>query len=70
MAQEYESLQFTIEKILPHGIFVFAGSPKAGKSWLTIDMCQAISTGGKLWDVCELKPCVHGIFTNRMAETS
>ena len=50
MAQEYEPLQFAIEKILPHGIFVFAGSPKVGKSWLTLDMCQAISTGGKLWE--------------------
>ena len=50
MAQEYEPLQFTIEKILPHGIFIFAGSPKVGKSWLTLDMCRAISTGGKLWD--------------------
>jgi len=50
MAQEYEPLQFTIDKILPHGVFVFAGSPKIGKSWLTLDMCRAISTGGKLWD--------------------
>ena len=50
MSQEYEPLQFTIEKILPHGVFIFAGSPKIGKSWLTLDMCRAISTGGKLWD--------------------
>jgi len=50
MSQHYEPLQFAIDKILPHGIFVFAGSPKVGKSWLTLDMCQAISTGGKLWD--------------------
>jgi archaellum biogenesis ATPase FlaH len=50
MAQEYEPLQFSIEKILPHGLFIFAGSPKVGKSWLTLDMCQAVSTGGKLWD--------------------
>ena len=50
MSQHYDPLQFAIEKILPHGIFVFAGSPKVGKSWLTLDMCQAISTGGKLWD--------------------
>ena len=55
MAQEYEPLQFSIEKILPHGIFVFAGSPKVGKSWLTLDMCQAISTGGKLWDFSTTK---------------
>ena len=50
MSQEYEPLKFTIDKILPHGVFVFAGSPKIGKSWLTLDMCYAISTGGKLWD--------------------
>jgi len=50
MAQEYEPLQFAIDKILPHGIFIFAGSPKVGKSWLTLDMCRAISTGGKLWE--------------------
>ena len=50
MAQEYEPLQFSIDKILPHGIFIFAGSPKVGKSWLTLDMCRAIATGGKLWD--------------------
>jgi len=49
MAQEYEPLQFAIENILPHGIFVFAGSPKVGKSWITLDICHAISTGGKLW---------------------
>ena len=50
MTQEYEPLQFSIDTILPHGIFVFAGSPKVGKSWLTLDMCHAIATGGKLWD--------------------
>jgi hypothetical protein len=50
MTQEYEPLQFSIEKILPHGVFIFAGSPKVGKSWLTLDMCRAISTGGKLWE--------------------
>ena len=35
MAQEYEPLQFSIEPVLSYGIFVFAGSLKVGKSWLT-----------------------------------
>ena len=55
MAQEYEPLQFSIDTILPHGIFICAGSPKVGKSWLTLDMCHAISTGGKLWDFSATK---------------
>ena len=38
MAQEYEPLQFAIDKILPHGIFVFAGNPKVGKNWLILEM--------------------------------
>ena len=50
MGMEFEPLQFTTEKILPHGLFLLAGSPKIGKSWLALDLCRAVSTGGKLWD--------------------
>jgi len=50
MAQKYEPLQFSVEKILPHGLFILAGSPKVGKSWLALDLCRAVATGGKLWD--------------------
>ena len=50
MAQEFEPLQFTVEKILPHGLFILAGSPKIGKSWLSLDLCRAVATGGKLWE--------------------
>jgi hypothetical protein len=32
MAQEYEPLQFAVEKILPHGVFILAGSGKIGKA--------------------------------------
>ncbi|MDR3091149.1 MAG: hypothetical protein LBU36_02960 [Clostridiales bacterium] len=28
MAQEYEPLRFAVEKILPHGLFILAGSGK------------------------------------------
>ena len=50
MAQEFEPLRFTVEKILPHGLFILAGSPKIGKSWLSLDLCMAVATGGKLWE--------------------
>ena len=35
MAQEYEPLQFAVDKILPHGLFILAGSGKIGKSSVT-----------------------------------
>jgi len=50
MAQEFEPLRFSVEKILPHGLFILAGSPKIGKSWLSLDLCQAVATGGQLWE--------------------
>ena len=45
MAQEYEPLQFAVEKILPHGLFILAGSGKIGKSWLSLDLCVSVLYG-------------------------
>lgn len=50
MAQTYEPIRFTVQNILPHGLFILAGSPKIGKSWLSLDICQSVATGGSLWD--------------------
>ena len=50
MAQEYEPLQFAVEKILPHCVFILAGSGKIGKSWLSLDLCVNVATGGSLWE--------------------
>ena len=50
MTQAFEPLGFSVEKILPHGLFILAGSPKIGKSWLSLDLCQAVASGGKLWE--------------------
>ena len=50
MTQTYEPIRFTVQNILPHGLFILAGSPKIGKSWLSLDICQSVATGGSLWD--------------------
>ena len=42
-------LSFTIESILPKGLFLLAGSPKVGKSWLSLDFCHTVATGGGIW---------------------
>ena len=44
-----ESLGFTIDSILPHGLFILAGSSKIGKSWLALDIACAVANGGALW---------------------
>lgn len=49
LEKDLPPISFTIDKILPQGLFILAGSPKVGKSWLSLDMCTAVATGGKLW---------------------
>jgi len=48
-SMEHKPLQFSVNSILPHGLFILAGSPKVGKSWLVLDICIAIATGGDIW---------------------
>lgn len=49
MQTPFEPISFSVEKILPQGVFIFAGSGKIGKSWLSLDMCVSVATGGDLW---------------------
>ena len=39
-----------ISRILPRGLFIFAGAPKVGKSWLVLWLAHQISTGRTVWD--------------------
>ena len=50
LTQPVAPIGFTIDTILPHGLFILAGSPKVGKSWLALDMCRAVTSGGALWN--------------------
>ena len=47
---DYPPLAFSIEKLLPQGIFILAGSGKIGKSWLSLAMCVSVATGDKFWE--------------------
>lgn len=46
MGREFEPTQFAVDKVLPSGLTIFAGSPKAGKSWVMLDVCLAVAAGG------------------------
>ncbi len=47
---QFDSLQFAIDKLLPQGVFILAGSGKIGKSWLSLDMCISVSIGADFWE--------------------
>lgn len=46
---ELKEPRVIIENILPSGLHILAGSPKIGKSWLVLWLCQMIATGETVW---------------------
>ena len=42
-------MRYCIDQILPQGLAMLYGSPKAGKSWLTLSWCIRISAGQPVW---------------------
>jgi len=46
---ELQEPRVIVENILPAGLHILAGSPKIGKSWLAIWLCNRIATGQDVW---------------------
>lgn len=47
---QYELPRFIVSQMLPTGVHLFAGSPKIGKSWLALWLCDKVAKGEKVWD--------------------
>lgn len=45
MTTVYKLIEFVIDGLLAQGLYILAGAPKVGKSWLVLDMCLSISKG-------------------------
>ena len=48
MTTLYKPTVFSVDGLLGQGLYILAGSPKVGKSWLALELCLAISKGEKL----------------------
>ena len=48
MTTLYKPTVFAVEGLISQGLYILAGSPKVGKSWLALELCLAISKGEKL----------------------
>jgi hypothetical protein len=44
-ARNFPPIHWTIDNLLPQGIFLLAGPPKVGKSWLILQACIAVAAG-------------------------
>jgi len=45
MSTHLQPLEFFIDKMLCKGLYILAGAPKVGKSWLALDMCLSVAEG-------------------------
>lgn len=46
----YELPKFIVSEMIPTGVHLFAGSPKIGKSWLALWLCDKVAKGEKVWE--------------------
>ena len=47
---DYESPTFIVSQMISTGVYLFAGSPKIGKSWLALWLCDKVAKGEKVWE--------------------
>ena len=45
MTTVYKPVEFVVDGLLAQGLYILAGAPKVGKSWLALDMCLSIAKG-------------------------
>ena len=55
MTTPLEQLKFIVEGLIPQGLHILAGSPKIGKSWLSLWICLQVAKGEKVWGFETLK---------------
>jgi hypothetical protein len=46
LATEYQPLKMIVPEILPEGLSILSGAPKTGKSWFSLHLATAVSSGG------------------------
>lgn len=50
--------EYVVSQIMPQGLHLLAGSPKVGKSWLVLWMCDCIAKGKRIWEFDTFKSTV------------
>lgn len=55
MTTPLEQLKFIVDGLIPQGLHILAGSPKIGKSWLSLWICLQVAKGEKVWEFKTLK---------------
>ncbi len=49
LSQPMRQLPFLVDDLLAPGLYILAGAPKVGKSWLALWLCTRIASGKPVW---------------------
>ncbi len=55
--KDFPPVRWAVDGIIPEGLTILAGDPKAGKSLMAVDICASIASGGKAFGS---RSCVQG----------
>lgn len=55
LEQDFPEPRWVVKGLIPQGLTVFAGAPKAGKSWVALGVCMAVAYGGKAFGAIEVR---------------
>ena len=50
MEKDVIPVRYIIDDLIPAGVHILAGSPKIGKSWLSLWLCLSVANGTDVWD--------------------
>ena len=53
-------IEYCVDGLISQGLFILAGAPKGGKSWLALDMCLSIAKGEKV--LGKATSCGHAVY--------
>lgn len=71
MTTSLKPIEFCVDGMLSTGLFILAGAPKVGKSWLALDIALGIAKGEKVLGRTALYLCLEDNYTriqNRLFE--
>jgi len=55
MTEPMQPLRFFVDGLITSGLYILAGYPKVGKSWLALDICLSVATGREVLSAQTIK---------------
>ena len=70
MTTVYKPIEFVIDGLLAQGLYILAGAPKVGKSWLALDMCLSIAKGENFRSKNFTRNCSVSVFRGQLRKNT